>query len=97
MVEETFTNNYNQTISDLEELKNKYSCLKVEYYALEESYNNLKKDLESLNNNYNFVNASYLSIRKDYEKAMEYIEKLLLENNQFGEIVKLYLDYKGEY
>lgn len=97
MVEEKNIDYYNQAISGLEELQNKYNCLKAEYYALEESYNNLKKELGSLNNNYDFVNTSCFSIRKDYEKAMEYIEKLLLENNQFGEIIQFYLDYKGEY
>lgn len=82
---------------ELNSLKQQFSCLKIEYYALEESYNNLEKELGSLNNNYDFVNTSCFSIRKDYEKAMEYIEKLLLENNQFGEIIQFYLDYKSEY
>ena len=93
MVNETIINK-DDIIADLEELKNKYMCLKDQYQDLEKEYNNLKKDLNTAYDNYDDVNKRWHHTIDEKDIAMKYIEKLLVENDQIGEIVKFYLNYE---
>ncbi len=81
----------------LKSLQDKFDCLRSEHCALEESYNTLKKELEVANDDYKDVNKRRRQAIKEKEIAMKYIEKLLVENERIGEIVKFCLYYKRGY
>lgn len=82
---------------ELNSLKQQFSYLKTEYCALEENYNNLKKELEVANEDYLDVNKRWHHTIEEKDIAMKYIEKLLIENERIGEIIKFCLDYKRVY